>query len=182
MRNKNRARSTAVSSGSSPRNVVAAPVTSASAGLLIAVELGAGWPEAASDDITSRRRVLCQVEGETPAVFAERAASAFDSLFGRGIALASFVLACNERTDTAAQDARRKLAGVALGSMAKQQAGRACFATTSRSSGRLRQAISALAQGLHDEWRTAGLEVTVDTGDRAPATAVPTFTFTARVA
>ena len=103
MRNKNPSRNAASaaprtaagssgSSGSSPRSIAAAPVTSSGAGSLIAVELGAAWPETASDDTSSRRRVLSQVEGETPAAFAERAASTFDSLFGRGIALASFVL------------------------------------------------------------------------------------------
>ena len=152
-------------------------------GLLIAVELGATWPEAAADEgAIGRRRVVTQQEGETPAKFADRVASGLDQLFGRGIRLCALTLACNERIDDAAQDARRQLAGVTLGSMAKAQTGRAYLAGSTRSSARLRQALTSLAQSLHEEWRTAGLEVSVDFGERSSAQLAPTFTFTARVA
>lgn len=164
-------------------------------GLLVVVELGAEWPGEATlaRAAAGMRRVLSQTEGETPAAFAERVAGAQEGLFGRGIRLETIVLACNERIDDAAEAARRKTLSVALGSMAKHKSGRAYLAASGRSSGRLRHALSSLSQGLFDEWRTAGLEVSVDFGDlgevadrgqgsRLSRAAPPTFLFTARVA
>jgi hypothetical protein len=155
------------------------------AGLLVVVELGGEWPSQATlaTPVPGRRRVLAQTEGETPATFAERVASELESLFGRGVELETVVVACNERLDEPAASARRKTLSLALGSMAKNKRGRAYLAASARSGGRLRHALSALAQGLFDEWRTAGLEVSVDFGEetRAAAGAGP-FAFTARVA
>jgi hypothetical protein len=153
-----------------------------SRGVLVAVELGAGWPELPPMDESSSRRVLSQRDGEAPAAFAERVGSSLENLFGRGVTLANVTLSCNERTDVAAEDARRKLAGLALGSMAKNQTGRVYLTAPTRSSGRVRSALTSLAQGLHDEWSTAGLEVSVDFGERAAAVPAPIFAFTARVA
>jgi hypothetical protein len=154
----------------------------ATGGILILVELGGEWPSPLSSD-GLLRRVLAQNEGETPAAFADRVANSLDGLFGKGVQLGTATLACNERLDPAAETARRKILGLALGSMAKHKAGRAYLAASARSGGRLRHALSALAQGLFDEWRTAGLEVSVDFGDTSRAAApAPTFLFTARVA
>ena len=170
------------SSLSSPRSQPAAKLAVSSGGVLVLVELGGEWPSASSSDGTVRR-VLAQNEGETPAVFADRVANSLDGLFGKGVRLETATLACNERLDPAAEAARRKILGVALGSMAQRKAGRAYLAASARSGGRLRHALSALAQGLFDEWRTAGLEVSVDFGDASQAAApAPTFLFTARVA
>ena len=159
-------------------------------GLLVVVELGGEWPSRAevapalAGQVQPLRRVLAQTEAETPAAFAERVASSLDGLFGRGIQLETVILACNERLDGAAEGARRKALGLALGSMAKHKAGRAYLAASGRSSGRLRHGLSALAQGLFDEWRTAGLEVSVDFGEEARLldAAPPQYAFTARVA
>jgi len=158
-------------------------------GILVVVELGGEWPSQAAlaPAGTATRRVLAQTEGETPSVFFERVANSLDGLFSRGIQLETVVVACNERVDDAAASARRKALGLALGSMAKHKSGRAYLAASARSGGRLRHALSALAQGLFDEWRTAGLEVSVDFGEesRLPASdgaQQPTFAFTARVA
>jgi hypothetical protein len=127
--------------------------------------------------------VLAQVEGETPAVFAERVASSLDGCFGKGIQLARVVLACNERTDEAAQAARRKISGLGLGAMAKHKAGKLLLSASPLSSGRLRHALAGLAQGLFDEWRTAGLEASLELGEeaRSAPTAAP-YAYTARVA
>jgi hypothetical protein len=154
----------------------------AAGGLLVLVELGGEWPSPLSSD-GSLRRVLAQNEGETPAAFADRVANGLDGLFGKGVRLETATLACNERLDPAAETARRKILGLALGSMAKHKAGRAYLAASARSGGRLRHALSALARGLFDEWRTAALEVSVDFGDASGAALpAPTFLFTARVA
>lgn len=160
-----------------------APAASlSSGGLLVLVELGGAWPSPTSSD-GAVRRVLAQNEGETPAAFAERVANGLEGLFGKGVRLETATLACNERLDQSAESARRKILSLALGSMAKHKSGRAYLATSARSGGRLRHALSALAQGLFDEWRTAGLEVSVDFGDEGGAVLpAPTFLFTARVA
>lgn len=151
-------------------------------GLLVMVELGGEWPSPAASD-GALRRVMAQNEGETPAAFADRVANSLDGLFGKGVRLETATLACNERLDPTAEAARRKIAGLLLGSMAKHKAGRVYLAASARSGGRLRHGLSSLAQGLFDEWRTAGLEVSVDFGEEcrvaAPAAA---FLFTARVA
>jgi hypothetical protein len=156
-----------------------------SAGLLVVVELGGEWPSQAAltTPAPARRRVLAQTEGETPATFAERVTSELESLFGRGVELETVIMACNERLDEPAASARRKTLSLALGSMAKNKRGRAYLAASARSGGRLRHALSALAQGLFDEWRTAGLEVSVDFGEETRAAAgTGPFAFTARVA
>jgi hypothetical protein len=127
--------------------------------------------------------VLAQIDGETPAVFADRVASSLDGLFGKGVALGTVALSCNERIDPAAEAARRQVAGLALGSMAENNSGKLYLTASERSSGRLRHSLSALAQGLHQEWNGAGLEASVEFGEAArSAKAAAPFVFTARVA
>ena len=175
-------RKTRSSSASRLRSQSTEELALSSGGVLVLVELGGEWPSPLSSD-GALRRVLAQSEGETPAVFADRVANSLDGLFGKGVRLETATLACNERLDPAAEAARRKILGMALGSMARHKAGRAYLAASPRSGGRVRHALSALAQGLFDEWRTAGLEVSVDFGEASRATApAPTFLFTARVA
>jgi hypothetical protein len=149
-------------------------------GFLIVVELGAEWPSVPAE--ASARRVVSQVDGESPEAFAERIVTGFEALFGRGIPLSTLALACNERTDEVVENARRKLASLALGATAKHKSGRVFLTASSRSSGRLRHALSGLARGLFDEWRTAGLEVTVDFGEEQSERGRAPFLFTARVA
>lgn len=162
-------------------NASSAEAAPGPAGVVIAVELGAEFPIPLPE--TGARRVFTQLEGESPTAFAERVTGALEGAFGRGVALGQLSLACNERLDDAAQLARRSLAGAALGSMAKHHAGKVCLSAPPRSSGRLRQGLSTLARGLFDEWRTAGLETTVDFGAEAPAAAATSaFVYTARVA
>jgi hypothetical protein len=171
---------------SPPRQPSPAP-----SGLLVIVELGGDWPQlavgraATADGATADgpRRVIVQAEGEGPAEFADRVANSLDGLFERGIKLDTVALACNERLDEAAEQARCKLARLALGRMAiaKHMSGHVFLTAPPRSSGRIRHALSALARSLFDEWRTAGLEVSVDFGDESRAAATP-FLFTARVA
>jgi len=164
--------------GAQPRS----PESSAPSGSLVVVELGAEWPRLPASD-PAVRRVLAQAEGETPALFAERFAGSLDSLFGKGIQLRAVALACNERIDAAADAARRKIACLTLGAMAAHKQGKVVLTASPLSSGRLRHSLSSLAHGLFDEWRTAGLEVSLEFGEeaRSAATAAP-FAFTSRVA
>jgi hypothetical protein len=149
-------------------------------GLLVVVELGGEWPGLMQAD-ASARRVVTQHEGETPSAFADRVAASLDSLFGRGIKLTTVALACNERIDPVADAARRKFGSLVLGTMAKHKEGRFYFTASPLSSGRLHHALSALARALFDEWRTAGLEVSVEFGDeRGSATSAAALS--ARVA
>ena len=173
-------RKRAASRSSSVPSVASASANTAKGGVLVVVELGGDWPSLATSE-GSARRVLAQQEGETPAALAERVANGLDSLFGRGVRLETMVLACNERLDEGADAARRKVLGIALGGMAKHKAGHVYLAASARSSGRLRHGLSALAHGLFEEWRTAGLEVSVDFGEESRAAAA-SFVFTARVA
>ena len=160
-------------------------------GLLVIVELGGEWPQlavrhaGAAGAAAGRRRVVAQAEGETPAEFADRVANSLDGLFDRGVKLDTVALASNERLDEAAETARRKIARLALGrmAMAKHMSGRVFLTAPPRSSGRLRHALSSLAHDLLEEWRTAGLEVSIDSREesRSGPRSAP-FGFTARVA
>lgn len=143
-------------------------------GLLVVVELGGEWPGLMRSDVAVRR-VLSQSEGETPAQFAERVASSLDGLFGPGVKLTTVALACNERVDSAADSARRKLCGLSLGAMARQRGSRLYLTASARSSGRLHHALSGVARDLAAEWRTAGVEVSVEFGEqsRSSVTAAP---------
>lgn len=153
------------------------------AGSLVLVELGGAFPSLGLG-VEAPRRVLSQLDGESPSAFAERVVTTLDGLFGKGISLGSVNLACNERLDDAAQNARRHLAGALLGSMAKERTGKVAFSAPVLSSGRLRHGLSSLARGLYDEWRTAGLEVSVDFGDTEAKSGTNTapYAFTSRVA
>jgi hypothetical protein len=179
MRKKTRAQRDSVKP--SPSQPQAASL--AAAGALVLVELGAAFP-ALILSVDAPRRVISQQDGESPSAFAERVAKTLDGLFGKGVALGSATLACNERLDDSAQNARRHLAGALLGAMAKERAGKVCFSAPALGSGRLRHGLSALARGLFDEWRTAGLEVSVDFGDAETKSGTHTapYAFTARVA
>lgn len=151
-----------------PTTPLAAPPCPGSVrGLLVVVELGSEWPQLREGD--AARRVMTQSEGEAPGAFAERVACGLDSLFGRAVQLSTVMIACNERVDEAADAARRRLAGLSLGAMAKNKLGAVYLATSSRSGGRIRHSLAALARGLHEEWRTAGLEVSVDLGEERQA-------------
>src|SRR5215217_8418295 len=76
--------------------------TAGPAGLLVAVELGAQFPTLSPAE-GAPRRVLTQLEGESPLAFAERVTSSVEGAFGRGVALGQLALACNERLDDSAQ-------------------------------------------------------------------------------
>lgn len=114
------------------------------AGLLVAVELGAEWPEGfVAERSAAVRRVVAQTEGETPEAFAARLGRLVDRLFPAGAPLRDAVVACNERTDPGALAARRMIGGFLLGRLGPE--GTCAFAAGERAGGRLRHALSALA-------------------------------------
>jgi hypothetical protein len=151
-------------------------------GLLIVVELGGEWPGLLRAAPLTERRVLTQAEGETPAEFTDRVTSSIDSLFGRGVRLSTVALASNERLDAAAEAARRMLCSVALGAMAEHKSGKLYLTASARSSGRLHHALSSLAQGLSEEWDSAGLEVSVEFGEESRSSVTASAAPAARVA
>jgi hypothetical protein len=143
----------------------------ATSGILVAVELGAEWPNVAFAQ--QQRRVLVQLEGEAPVAFAERVTSNLDALFGRGITLRTLALACNERIDAAADEARRILLGLTLGVMAKQREGAVLLTAAPHAGARLRGYLEALAATSLGEWQSAGLEVAVECGRETAEAVTP---------
>jgi hypothetical protein len=142
-----------------------------SGGVLIVVELGAEWPSLAElREPASGRRVLAQEEGESPSGFVARVGEQLDGLFARGAPMTTAVVACNERLDESAKRARSELARTAMGLMAKERSGSLLLSASSRSSGRLRHALSSLASELGGEWQRAAVLATVRFGDE-PMTA-----------
>ena len=135
-------------------------------GVLIVVELGAEWPSLKElREPAGGRRVLAQGEGESPGAFVTRVTEQLDGLFTRGLPLTTAIVACNERLDEGAQQARAELSRAALSVMAKQRAGRLLLSASERSSGRLRHALSALAGALGSEWRRADVAASVRFGE-----------------
>jgi hypothetical protein len=129
-------------------------------GLLVAVELGAEWPEApVTERGAAARRVVAQAEGESPEGFATRLGALAGRLFAPGVELRDAVIACNERKDPAASLARRVLGASLLERLGPS--GTLVFAAGSRAGGRLRHALSALASDLAPK---ASANVTVHFG------------------
>ena len=124
---------------------------SSGSGLLVIVELGGEWPGLMQAD-ASARRVLTQQEGEAPKAFSERVAASLDSLFDPRHQAQHGTLAVTSAWTTRPT---RRAAGRQPGprSMANTS-GPFYFTASLRSSGRLRHALSGLASGLFDEWRT----------------------------
>lgn len=145
-----------------------------SGGVLIVVELGAEWPSLLElQEPAGGRRVLAQAEGETPSAFVARVGVQLDGLFARGVPMTTAVVACNERLDDSARQARGELARTAMGSMAEARSGSLLLSASERSSGRLRHALSLLASELESEWQRAGVVAKVRFGDERPAPTSP---------
>ena len=145
-------------------------------GVLIVVELGADWPsftQALKPAVAAGRRVLAQEEGESPALFGSRVAEQLDTLFARGVPLATAVIACNERLDDAARGARAELARSVMGVMARERAGALLLSASDTNSDRLRQALSSLAAELGAEWQRAGVRASVRDEPSGSAAAGP---------
>jgi len=131
------------------------------AGLLVAVELGAEWPDAAlGGRFDAVRRVVAQMEGESPEAFAARLGALAGRLFTDRTELRDAVVACNERTDPAASSARRSIGSALLGRIGP--GGTFVLAAGPRAGGRLRHALSGLALSLATQ---ASANVTVHFGN-----------------
>jgi hypothetical protein len=135
-------------------------------GCLIAVELGAEWPEAAAAGAGALRRVVAQAESETPEAFAQRIGSSAARLFPPRVELKNAVVACNERTDPAALVARRAIGSALLERMGPSST--FVLAASPRSGGRLRHSLSALAIDLAPE-ASANVTVHFDATDEQPS-------------
>ena len=113
-------------------------------GLLVALELGAEWPESfVTGRADALKRVVTQAEGETPEAFAARLGTLAGRLFPASAPLRDAVVACNERTDEGASAARRLIGGVLLERLGPS--GTFAFSAGARAGGRLRHSLSALA-------------------------------------
>lgn len=115
--------------------------------MLVALEIGAEWPEGAVKERPGVfRRVVVQLEGETPEAFAVRLGGLVGKLFASGAPLHDAVIACNERTDPSATLARRTLGALLLERLGPS--GNFVLAASPRAGGRSRHALSALAIDL----------------------------------
>ncbi|MEP7050335.1 MAG: hypothetical protein ABJB12_08290 [Pseudomonadota bacterium] len=143
-----------------------------SSGLLMVVELGAEWPSASQAALgAASLRVLAEEESEAPAAFAVRVGEQLDALFARGIALQGAVLACSERLDESARNARADLARAVAGALARGTGGLLLLTASDRNGGRSRVALSALQQELAAEWQSAAIDTQLRFGDElAPVT------------
>lgn len=122
------------------------PSKTPGAGLLVLVELGATWPRSLVESSPyAACRVLVEREGEGPFAFAARVLAVTNALFPRGVALETAVLACNERADETAVEARRKVARFLT-----TRAGRTrlVFAPSERARASFRRSLDALVAEL----------------------------------
>ena len=139
-------------------------------GILVLVELGAEWPSwVQSLAGGGGRRVVSQAEGESPDVFVDRVAEEISSLGARGVPLKVATVACNERCDDAAMQARGKMGTMLLSALVHKQARDArLFLSASGRSGRVRHALSTLAGELGVSFGMPGERVSVRFGDEMP--------------
>ena len=145
--------------------------SSSSEGLLIVVELGAEWPSLAGVEAAKpagSRRVLAQDENESSSAFAVRVGEQLHGSFARGVALGHAIIACSERTDSAARAARSELARAAASALARARGGCLVLVAVDRNQGRSRESLSALQEELAREWRSAAIDVSLRfSGDAA---------------
>jgi hypothetical protein len=109
---------------------------------LIAVELDAPWPAWLEQPASGARRVISELDGETPTVFAARVG---EEVARERLAPASAVLLCNGRSDAAQTEARRALGQSLLGD---KKAVPLTIAAPAAASERLQRALSTLANEL----------------------------------
>lgn len=123
---------------------------------LVAVEVGASWPEWLAELLArAGRGVVAQHEGEPPADFAARTLGVAAATGGLGAVL----LLCNERTDPIQIEARRTLLG-GLMRGALTRAGRRLVVGPESASPRVRKALTALGSGRSR--RDGSVEVVFD--------------------
>jgi hypothetical protein len=139
------------------------------AGILVLVELGAQWPSWVQNlSGGGGKRVVSQEEGESPDAFGDRVAEELSRLGARGVPLKVATLACNERCDDAAMQARSKIGTALLGALVQKRARDFRFyLSASNRSGRARQALSSLATELGRSFGAPEERVSVRFGDDA---------------
>jgi hypothetical protein len=140
--------------------------------ILVVMESGSEWP-AWIDQCQSgaSKRVIAQADGEPPEQLSDRVADCAEGAIQAPDAFELAVIACSERADRCALEARRAAASALLGVMARAQRGKLLLSLSCRSSGRARHAVSALASQLSQAWDGCGVEVSVRFGADAPAPA-----------
>jgi len=136
------------------------------------MELGAEWPAwtGTGVEMASRggRRVLSQEEGEGPEAFADRVAEHLGSLFAKRIELERAVLACNDRSDARAMQARNKLCQALVSALSGRRSWQLLLTASGRT-GKVRHALSDLAVGLSGSWASPSSgSIGVRFGDEMP--------------
>jgi hypothetical protein len=111
---------------------------------LIVVELGGAWPSWLGQPGTNVRRVVSEMEGETPAAFAMRVAAELP----QQPELGSAVLVCNERADSAQLEARRALSNALLGALPALKPATLTLSVLASASDRVKRALTGLTSEL----------------------------------
>jgi hypothetical protein len=132
---------------------------------LLVVEHGALCPLGGG----AARRAIMQSDAESLTSFADRVARRIASFRACDAPLSEAVIACADRSDRAAAEARREIASVVLAAMAVARRGRVRFSATERSSGIVRRSLADLAAELSGVWEPCGVDVSVRFGDEIDA-------------
>jgi hypothetical protein len=111
---------------------------------LIVVELGGVWPAWLGQPGSNARRVVSEMEGETPAAFATRVAAELP----QQPELGSAVLLCNERADAAQLEARRALSKALLGALPALKPATLTLSALASASDRSKRALTGLTSEL----------------------------------
>lgn len=141
-------------------------MTSAERDILIILELGAEWPGryTSAEAEGPEPEAISQREDEPLAEFVERASELIRARDAAGSLPTLIVVACSDRADESASNARRALGRRILSTFAHLGRGSLLFAESQRKSGGSRQALSDLATDLEHEFEDDPVQVSVRFG------------------
>jgi hypothetical protein len=133
---------------------------------LVIMELGSEWPGwlARFEPCAPSTRCIVQQDDDTPNDLMDRVTVQLEELKAQGDRVDLAVIACNERTDSSANAARRAIARAVLSIMARRDRSALLFTESQRRAGGSRQAISNLVSDLAQEWQDSGIQVSVRFG------------------
>jgi hypothetical protein len=139
--------------------------------VMVVMESGSDWPAWIEQCRSASTRTIAQADGEPPQQLAERVGDSAETAIAASAPVELAVIACSERIDACALEARRAAASAILSAIARSGGGTLLFSLSHRASGRARHALSALASELSQAWEGSGSSVSVRFGAdaRAPA-------------
>ena len=143
---------------------------------VIIVELGAEWPRSARV-ASQAQRVFAQLEQESMGDFTARVGQGLSALSAAGIAVGQAIMACSERLDEFAAEARKSLARAATAALAAKSGGVLHVSVSDRNQGRSRAHFAIFGRELSEKCQKYGVEVRLAFADEAEAVlAIPAGT------